>query len=211
MLSWYIWNNYAQYGTNVKIVAHSMGGLIVRFMIERVQASDLHFAYFLDISDVVTFSTPHGGLKGWQATLPSFQCGSCYQTDEMIDINAFMSDIYLHDHPNAAYGTDWTLIGSLSSDDPLDWDYQTTFMSNSGGLSNNHRIGYDLPIKCNGVTTYSNGYKHGSYPEDGCDAYDAPYYYCDGCPETKHSWFYYTTGAPHSLHEMLFAFVYTNW
>lgn len=38
VLSWYIWNNYAQYGTNVKIVAHSMGGLIVRYMIERVAA-----------------------------------------------------------------------------------------------------------------------------------------------------------------------------
>lgn len=216
-LSWYIWDHFAQYGANVKIVAHSMGGLIVRYMIERVQAGDSHFAYFLDISDIVTFSTPHGGITDAQMDVQAFQCGGCYESSEMAyDLNwgnysAFMTDVYNHDHPNAAYGTDWTMIGSLGLNDPLDWDFQATYMSNSGGLSNNHRIGYDSPIKCNGSTEYSNGYGHGDYMSDGCDAYDAPYYYCDGCSRSKSSWFSYTTGAPHSLHEMLFAFVYSNW
>jgi hypothetical protein len=106
-----------------------------------------------------------------------------------------------------------SVIGSLSLYDPLDWMFQATYMSNSGGLSNNHRIGYDYPIKCNGTTEYANGYGHGDYVQDECDYYDAPYYYCDGCSRGKTSWSTsdYTTGAPHSLHEMLFAFVYSNW
>lgn len=215
-LSWYIYDNFSQfYGENVKILAHSMGGLVVRYMIERVQAGDSHFAPYLDISDVVTFSTPHGGITSDQLTELGIAC-NCYEASEMLydtnwgNFSAFMTDIYNHDHPNAANGTDWTMLGSLGID-PLDWDYQATYMSNSGGLSNNHRIGYNYPIKCNGTTTYSNGYGHGDYMNDTCDAYDAPYYYCDGCSRDQHTWFNYTTGAPHSLHEMLFAFVYTNW
>ena len=45
---------------------------------------------------------------------------------------------------------------------------------------------------------------------DMCDGYDASYYYCDGCGRDRTS-FFSTRGAPHSLHNMLFAFTYFNW
>lgn len=56
-----------------------MGGLIVRYMIERVQAGDSHFAPYLYISDVVTMSTPHGGLNYTQWLGQNFACGQCLQ------------------------------------------------------------------------------------------------------------------------------------
>lgn len=214
-LAWQIYGHDTQYGRNVKIVAHSMGGLIVRYMINRVHVGDKAFPPYLYISDVVTFSTPHAELYGWQQTALTFACGGCLQNAEMGANTMFM--VYTRDyanHPDAAKGgTDWTMLGSLGQD-PLDWDYQATFMNNSNGLSNNHRIGYGSntspSITCNGKSEYPNGYDHGTYMLDTCDAFDAPYFYCDGCSRDKHSYFNFTSAAPHSLHEMLFAFTYYN-
>lgn len=219
-LAWQIYDHDTQYGRNVKIVAHSMGGLIVRYMINRVQAHDNAFPSSLYVSDVVTFSTPHAELYSYQQSVPWFACGGCNQSNEMGTDTKFM--IYIRDYANhpdatasgASGGTDWTMLGSLGAD-PLDWDYQATFMSNSNGLSNNHRIGYGSnsspAISCNGQSQFPNGYDHGDYMKDSCDAFDAPYFYCDGCSRDKHSWFNFTSAAPHSLHEMLFAFTYYNW
>lgn len=215
-LAWQIWWNQSQWGQNVKIVAHSMGGLIVRYMINQVQTGNSHFPPYLFVSDVVTFSTPNDALYGWQTTVTEFGCADCFESNEMWGGSNFINYADQHaNHPDAGGGgTDWTMLGSLGAD-PLDWDYQATFMSNSNGLSNNHRIGYGSntspSISCNGQSEYPNGYDHGSYMVDTCDAFDAPYFYCDGCSRDQHSWFDFTNAAPHSLHEMLFAFTYYNW
>jgi hypothetical protein len=217
--SWFIYDNFSQfYNTNVMIVAHSMGGLITRFMIEQVQLGNSHFAPYLYISDVVTFSTPHSALTTLQADGEYFSCGGCYEADEMTSgcDCGLMNDIYNHDHPAAANGTDWTMIGSLSSNDPLDWDYQATAMSNIPNYLDNHRIGYshvpnDSSTTCPGQPGYNTGYGHGDYVNDQCDSFDASYYYCDGCSRNAHSNFSFTSAAPHSLHEMLFALTYFDW
>ena len=122
-----------------------------------------------------------------------------------------MTDVTSHDHPEATNGTDWTMIGSLSNNDPLDWDYQASYMSNTTGKSNNHRIGYSNAPSCPGQPGWPGGYGHGDYVNDQCDGGDASYYYCDGCSRDKHDFFAFTNGAPHSLREMLFAFIYSNW
>jgi hypothetical protein len=177
-----------------------------------VQQRDPHFAPYIWVSDVVTFSTPHGAITADQMVEQSFLCAGCYQAAEMHQGSALMNDIEAHDHPDANLGTDWTLIGSLSSDDPLDWDYQATRMSNTSGHSNNHRIGYAQAIPaCQGQPGWPNGYDHGDYVNDPCDGYDARYWYCDGCSRTKHSNFSYSAEVPHSLHEMMLAFFYVNW
>lgn len=51
-LSWYVYRGFSSTGANVKIVAHSMGGLIVRYMIQKA-GQDSHFAPYVDVSDVV--------------------------------------------------------------------------------------------------------------------------------------------------------------
>lgn len=215
-LSWYVYYNFSSYGTDIKIAAHSMGGLIARYMIQKT-GHDSHFAPYVDVSDVVTFSTPHGGLSYGQTTGEDYYCLGCYQAIEMEYDSAhvetaFMQAIYSNSHPNAANGTDWTMIGSLASADQLDWDYQATTMSNSGGLSNNHRIGYSAVPDCAGQPSHTGWYGHGDYLKDPCDGFDASYYYCDACSETQHSGFDFANkDAPHSIHEMLFAFTYAGW
>lgn len=218
-LSWWIYNHYSsQANANVKIVAHSMGGMIVTWMIQEA-GNDPHFAPYVDVSDVVTFASPLGGLTVAQHIGEDFNC-SCYESDEMAyDENSSPPDesnfmiLFPHgSHPAAQNGTDWTMIGSLGSD-PLDWDYQSTDLSNST-TSDNHRIGYDtnLPACPAQPQIDSTWYDHGEYLLDPCDGFDASYYYCDGCSGTQHSWFNYANAdAPHSLHEMLFAFTYWDW
>lgn len=214
--AWYIYNNFSRpyLYQNVKVVAASMGGLIVRYAIQKVQQHDSHFPTALYISDVVTFSAPMGGISWAQAAGNGFGCGFCGQDDDMITASAFMADISSHDHPEATNGTDWTMLGSLTPiNDPLDWATQATYMSNTPGKSNNHRIGYSaVPASCPGQPGFPTGYGHGDYVNDQCDNFDASYYYCDGCSRTKTSGFSFANAAaPHSLHEMLFAFVYANW
>ena len=67
LFAWYVYLNYGQHpGWNVEIVAHSMGGLIVRNAIYQVQQHKATWAFpptLGGISDVVTFGTPHGGVN----------------------------------------------------------------------------------------------------------------------------------------------------
>ncbi|GEM_PF-1965790 len=207
--AWFLWNSFSSAGINVKIVAHSMGGLITRYAIQKVQQGDPAFPPLLYVSDVVTFSTPHGALTYDQTKLSDYFCGFCTQSTEM-GTGSFMTDITNHDHPSALNGTDWTLIGSLCNCDPLDWQSQATYMSNSGGQSNNHRIGYSSAPACPGQPGWPDGYDHGNWSNDQCDTFDASYWYCDGCSRTQSS-FSFSNASPHSLHEMLFAFIYVNW
>jgi hypothetical protein len=70
LLAWYIWEKYSQYGRTVNILAHSMGGLIVRDAIGRTSAHAQHFPpQALWVARVVTVATPHGGIDGLYRTL----------------------------------------------------------------------------------------------------------------------------------------------
>ncbi len=227
-LAWFIYNGWSKFSANVKVVAHSMGGLIVRYAIAKA-GTDSHFPPYLYISDVVTMSTPHGGLTSIQFGTFPFQCNriadhrfACWQFMEMVyennNQNPFMGFLINQaDHPQARNGTDWTMMGSLSDDDPLNWFWQSTYQSGSHRLGYGHRNAsgsYDGTIQCsndpNHAWYWPNGYDHGDYVNDGCDDYNAPQYYCDGCNRDSQT-YYYTTAAPHSLHNMLLAFVYINW
>ena len=102
-------------------------------------------------------------------------------------------------------------MGSLCSCDPLDWDYQSSYLSNTTS-ADNHRIGFTIVPSCPGQPGWASGYDHGDYVNDQCDGYDVTYYYCDGCSRDKHTNFSYAFwNAPHSLHNMLLAFIYYDW
>ncbi len=63
-LAWYIYDTYSQHGTNVQLVAYSLGGLITRYALYAVQNSK-YFTSFpksLYVSDVVDFDTPQVAL-----------------------------------------------------------------------------------------------------------------------------------------------------
>lgn len=229
-LAWYIADNYPN--QNIDIVAHSMGGIVTRYMLLRVNAQNDggHFPpkSQIHVLNVVTFSTPHGGIthqqfiNGYFGLCPS----DCYQLTQMIydpaagDTSYLMVDLQQNgQNPQGTGGTDWTMMGSLaptvrpgSTDacEPFDWYYQSTFMD--GG----HRIGFDYPIpgyyglSGNWIPANTIGYCHGDYMSDQSDRYDASYYYCDFC--TRHTLTTYSANnTPHSLHNMLLALIYYGW
>ena len=139
-LAWMIYDRYGQYGTPVNIVAHSMGGLIVRYAIARVQAHDPAFPPLTQwvwvslyeqqqvntfmVLNVVDFATPHDG--GGQS-LPrrvefvqlKYECRQ-WTPDNSVGLGAGTKFIkWLNSHaqnPQAASGTDWSLVGSYGDE-----------------------------------------------------------------------------------------------
>jgi hypothetical protein len=217
-LAWYIYDNWSVNNTNAKVVAYSMGGLIIRYALQK-SGVDSHFPPMLIVSDVVTMTTPLGGIDAVQLRAAQAECGNCVQANQMLrNLNAqppqysnFMLDIVSNPHPQGATGTDWTMFGSLSVWDQLDWDYQATHLSNTTS-ADNHRIGFSIVPGCTGQKSYPTGYGHGDYLNDPCEAYDTTYFYCDGCSQDKHTQFNKANvSAPHSDHNMLLAFVYYDW
>ncbi len=113
LLAWYLYDNFAvNPGWNVEIVAHSMGGLIVRNALYQVQQKKATWTFpstLGNISDIVTFGTPNNGI----AANPC----NCKQGDDMYTGSSFMNEMRNNaSNPQAigdrSLGTDWTLIGS---------------------------------------------------------------------------------------------------
>jgi hypothetical protein len=112
-LAWYVYENYTLLGLPVSILAHSMGGLVVR---DAIGESGVNTWYppTLDVRNVVTVATPHGGLYGSylsnaQQNFPKYQevsdmtLGSTFMN--MMATSQFQS-------PRGKFGTHWTLMGA---------------------------------------------------------------------------------------------------
>jgi hypothetical protein len=108
-MAWWIHETYSKRGVSVDVAAHSMGGLIIREAVGRVEDGHPDFPPFLLVEDVVTLGTPHGGSRVTARPCPHLQCA------EMIGGSRFLTR--LRDdafNPQARGGTDWTAIGSDS-------------------------------------------------------------------------------------------------
>jgi pimeloyl-ACP methyl ester carboxylesterase len=104
-LAWHFANWLSAYIPDdppVDVVAHSMGGLIVRYAL----AKQINLWPTLNIEDVVTLGTPHGGVNfaAWTGTTQGYQ---------------LEPDSYLiwwlaqyAPNPQGSGGTEWTIIGS---------------------------------------------------------------------------------------------------
>jgi hypothetical protein len=182
-LAWFIYDNYARYGQSVQVVAHSMGGLIVRWMLYAEQNNPTIgqnlFPPALYVQDVYTISTPHNG------TSYSF-LGIFYQAEEMQTNSTFMKAINgsaSGRNPQGTNGTDWTTMGNYPSDsDFVVSDTSATHMD--GG----HKLLYVNPR-----------YSHGGSLNDANESWDATTYRCDSCSATAAIGSYKTiTGMPHN-------------
>jgi len=111
--AWFVWDKYSKDGQGVDIVAHSMGGLIVRYALAQVERGNPDFPPRLYVNDVVTLGTPHdGAIGGWllgcvAITLGAKQCSEMGEGSDFIQwLNANANN------PQGANGTDWTTIAS---------------------------------------------------------------------------------------------------
>lgn len=100
-LAWFIHNEFAG---QVYAVGHSMGGLVIREALRRVQAGDPTFPATLDIARVITFSTPYAG---WEAV-----CTKNTECAEMTKGSTFLANLATNPGPQGASGTQWWAAGS---------------------------------------------------------------------------------------------------
>lgn len=105
--AWYVYDRYTSEGVSVRAVGHSMGGLIVRYAIARVQSSDDDFPDRLFVEEVVTMGTPHGGTTLGSGCPTIDQCGQMRRGRGLIEWLAANAN-----NPQATGGTEWTVMGS---------------------------------------------------------------------------------------------------
>jgi pimeloyl-ACP methyl ester carboxylesterase len=162
-LAWWIYNHYSKQGQTVDIVGHSMGGLIARYAVSRVQAHDLVYPPFLYVEDAVTLGSPHGGAKWFTLFCSSWQC------QEMRMGSQFLVDMQNHAwNPQALDGTDWTTIGSdadgvVAADRATGWNSDRTQSQYFGSC---HKVWYLASVNVG----------HSDYRLDTSDALDADVY-----------------------------------
>jgi hypothetical protein len=106
-LAWDVYNRYSRNGTVVDLVGHSMGGLIIRYALSRVERGASGFPPYLYVEDAVTIASPHGGARSGVWLCPFTQC------DQMHAGSSFLVDMESTAwEPDGTGGTDWSSMGS---------------------------------------------------------------------------------------------------
>lgn len=140
LLAWYIYDTYG--GRPIDILAHSMGGLIVRDAIGESGHNSKFPPTRLNVHVVVTVGTPHGGVWG-SYYAAGVQLSDVQELRDMFPDSSFMQLLgtSLLMNPQGLFGTHWALMASsiyghdgtqsdtsraasmLAEDDPLRSNY----------------------------------------------------------------------------------------
>lgn len=144
----------------IDLVAHSMGGLIVRYALHEVALGPDKapgWPPYLAIEDVVTMGTPHLGSR-WACPLSSYTEARemCPGSGLLKFLNAEAQD------PQGATQTDWTLIGSQCDD--------IVYAGSATGMSAEHKLMYLIV----GGNRAPGCVGHTGYYGDAGSARDAP-------------------------------------
>lgn len=127
-----IYSRYSAAGVKVDVVAHSMGGLVIRSALTEVAKGTAGYPPYLYVEDVVTLGTPHAGatFAGWCHLTLWLQC------KEMQAGSSFLNGLAAR--PESAMGTDWTVVSSFDDGD----------VDESSGVAMNaqHKIQYDADL-----------------------------------------------------------------
>jgi pimeloyl-ACP methyl ester carboxylesterase len=117
-VAWYIYNTYSSQNTQVDVVAHSMGGIIIRYALYRISQGDVNFPPFLKINHVTTIASPFEGYAIISEACHIVAINTpCWQ---MAPYSPFITDLNVPaaETPQGADGTVWASVGSNA--DPLD-------------------------------------------------------------------------------------------
>ncbi len=213
-LAWYIWDNYAQHGYSLDLVAHSMGGDIVKYMLykEDQQSTnyDSHFPAYLFVNQIVTFSSPLAGIP----VFGSLQCGGCQELAELQFGSTLDSELQGSQGINAQglNGTQWTTIGTgvqgcdvVPAWSAVDMNGGTKILYiGVPGLDPNNNL--TCFVGGSGVDQYD--YTHGGYLIDIQSSANVHIQYCFNCGATT-SFSYYGTSYSytHSIQTMYDALI----
>lgn len=220
LLAWAIWDNYTVNGIAVKLIGHSVGGIIIRQALSDTPYVSA-FPPFIYVEDVVTAGTPHQGLATGSA---GSMCLGCLQMAQVEQHNAFLQ--FLNDpgtrggfgrNPQGNGGTDWTTMASFS-DGVLFYGSAKVFDTFGGYIPNSNHLNYlqTNAILCGfmpgathlvGYWGSSPSYAHGDYLTDQNTAWSADVAFSDN---NGGNWTATTTMA-HSIKTMLYAVGSTGW
>ena len=188
----YLYQNFGQSNSDVALVGHSMGGIIIRNTLARVQTDGGQGTFPTNVgqvTDAITINTPHTGVD---YTIGFFACGGCQQVSDLSDKSDLMTYLSaLGRNPQASgVTTDWTVMGS--ENDPVDTGAESTTVLGTGAanavdMNARHAIMYLTP----------SNYDHTQMLHDMDNInQDAHQYYCDTTdPENNPCGIDYKNGA----------------
>ncbi|MGC9544197.1 esterase/lipase family protein [Streptomyces sp. UG1] len=107
--AWHIYYKYSKDNKKVDIIAHSMGGLIVRTMLRHVALNMTGWPPHLYVEDVVTLGTPHNGANSNYVWL----CRDKVQCQQMTRGSSFLENLGPVTY-DSDMGTDWTVMSSFN-------------------------------------------------------------------------------------------------
>lgn len=216
LLAWYIWDRYTVNGTTIAVIAHSLGGILIRQAMNDTPYVAA-FPPYLKISDVATAGTPHQGLvddAAWVWETTQGCPGNCIQVYQMQISNALMSNMNSTSvrggfgrNPQGYNGTDWTTLASEHDEvlqgctvqsESLGAPHGTTSASCGLMPGAKHFVIYPGP---------SPYYGHGDYLEDNNTTWNADEEYSDNNGGTWYS----VTNSEHSIFTMYDAILYSSW
>jgi hypothetical protein len=216
LLAWYIWDYYTHYFTKVAVIAHSMGGILIRQALNDTPYVAA-FPPYLMVTDAVTAGTPHQGLTAgaaWGLGVSQGCPGNCTQITQMEAYNALMSNMNSTSwrngfarNPQGYGGTDWTTM-SGNADEMLWWGagvetlgspYPVSALELCGLMPGaKHFVVYPGP---------SPSYNHGGYLIDPSTSWNANEIFSDN---NGGNWVTTSTSA-HSILTMYFAVQFSDW
>jgi hypothetical protein len=171
-LAWNISDRFSSKGRPVDVVAHSMGGLLIRYALAQVQARHRDFPRRLLVEDVVTLGTPHGGARGL-ASAGSLQAAQMAPGSELL---AALEQLGWE--PDGSGDADWLTVGS---------DDDTLVAADSAAATGRDRRPLDRYMGSSHKVWYttSSDVGHGDYLHDDSPAATARAYQSfDGSPFT---------------------------
>jgi hypothetical protein len=192
-LAWYIYDKYSN--TPVYVLAHSMGGLVIRDAIAESHANNSPFPPGqIDVQRVVTVGTPHGGLSGGYASNAEEFAGDTREVNDMEvggNADGFMTTmINSMQYPQGSNGTYWALMAGSNNDNG-----GTLVVSNKiEGLGQNNPFpdgdgvvqgDSALSMKADYKILYGKGLICGTSPSNICTTQD-PTYVADSNTQYSH-------------------------
>jgi hypothetical protein len=222
LLAWFIWDYWTSHGNSIEVIAHSMGGILIRqAMIDTPYVTQ--FPPYLYISDVATAGSPHQGISSGSAFIssidPGIACpGNCVEIAQMEQTNAMMSNMNSKTwrsgfgrDPQGSGGTDWTTMSS-DYDDVLNPSCDLGTYETLGAPMGTVTI-YGLCGLMPGATHFvdypgsSPKYTHGGYLVDTNTTWNADECYSDNNGGT----WYCVTNSEHSLYTLMLAVLDSTW
>jgi hypothetical protein len=215
-LAQFLGQEFGQSNSNVVLVGHSMGGIIVRETMYQMQenAGQSPFPKTIGhITDAITFTTPHSGIVPFDTLPPAsyFVCNGCTQGREMEqDFSILMWDLRTRgQNPQTSGGfTRWTVVGS-ECDSVL--QESTSLVVGGTGVASAvdmHASYAIMYAQDNKPSSSTSCYTHFNPTEDKSTQQDAHLYYCDtsnpdkspcGTAYNEGGNWKYTGNGPHSL------------